>query len=160
MRALALLTPTLTLFACASDGAEFDDVALADELWSAVSGYDGWAQPPEWPGVQPSVDGTHGPYVQVWWNTLAEGSANSAAADGSILVKEAYDDDAGATDRGTLSVMYKVEGYDPDNGDWFWAQYDSAGTNTLKGSVSGCYGCHGTGDDYRRVLVDTPPTGG
>ena len=40
------------------------------------------------------------------------------------------------------SVIVKVNGYDPDNRDWFWAMYEPDGTVLAEGSPGGCISCH------------------
>ena len=59
---------------------------------------------------------------------------------GAILIKEDF-----AKDRTTLlslTVMYKVEGYNPQEGDWFWASYNSQGRAAESGKVQSCIECH------------------
>ena len=59
---------------------------------------------------------------------------------GSILVKENY-----GKDKKTLMAvtpMYKVRGYNPDEGDWFWAKYGPDGNIMSSGKVEGCINCH------------------
>lgn len=55
---------------------------------------------------------------------------------------------------GAVTVMYKRAGYDPDNGDWFWAKYLPDGSldknpkgmqlagRVAKGANKGCIACH------------------
>jgi hypothetical protein len=59
--------------------------------------------------------------------------------DGSIIVKENYMPDKTL---GAVTVMYRVNGYDPDAGDWFWAKYKADGAIEAEGKVAGCIGCH------------------
>ena len=124
------------------------DSTLAAELWEAISGYSLWAQHPDFQGIQESVDGTHGAYVQVWYDSSAEEAilAGTEIPDGGILVKQGYADAEGS-ELGNLTVMWKVEGYDPDNADWFWARYTpDTGEVTLAGAVSACSDCHKSQD--------------
>lgn len=141
----------LAALGCASDEAE------AEALWTEIQGYEGWAQLEAWAGVKASCDGTHGPYVQIWHDdgaaTLVE-DGEPVAPDGATVVKEAYDDDAGTIR--SVSVMQKREGYDPGNGDWFWAMYGADGSVSQAGSLSGCYGCHEGGADYVLYTSSTP----
>ena len=44
---------------------------------------------------------------------------------------------------GAVTVMYRVNGYDPDAGDWFWAKYKADGSIAKAGKVAGCIGCIG-----------------
>ena len=49
-----------------------------------------------------------------------------------------------------ITVMYKVEGYDPANNDWYWVKRLADGTIEVQGRGAGCIGCHGAqkGNDY------------
>jgi len=38
--------------------------------------------------------------------------------------------------------MYKIKGYSPDTGDWFWAKYETVGKVVASGRVSACIMCH------------------
>ena len=127
------------------DSGDLDpDLALAAELWEAISGYSLWTQHPDFMGIQESADGTHGDYVQVWYDTSAEAAflAGTEIPDGSILVKQGYSDAEGS-ELLNLTVMWKIDGYDPDNADWFWARYvPDTGEVTLAGAETACSGCH------------------
>ena len=41
-----------------------------------------------------------------------------------------------------LTVMYKVKGYNPQAGDWFWAKYLPDGKIAAEGRVDACIQCH------------------
>jgi len=43
---------------------------------------------------------------------------------------------------GNFTVMKKVPGYAPDDGDWFWAQYSVDGDVLEMGQPQMCVGCH------------------
>ena len=107
----------------------------------------------DWTGVKASLDGTHGDFVQIWLNQEALPSfEDSTSADlpyGSISVKEGYSSSDGSTIN-TITVMKKIEGFDPDHGDWFWASFDPDGDVNKAGSISSCYNCHASGTDYIR----------
>ena len=94
----------------------------------------------------------HGPVVRIFVNEVAEAALTSPDFDdvlpyGSIIVKEAYQTE-GATpenpgDVTALTVMYKVEGYDPDNGDWLWLAAAPDGSEIMaEGAVEMCIECH------------------
>lgn len=84
----------------------------------------------------------HGAFLTTFVNGAAlkgiEGKVG-ALADGSIIVKENYMPDKTL---GALTVMYRVNGYDPNAGDWFWAKYKADGAIEKEGKVAGCIGCH------------------
>jgi hypothetical protein len=160
LRILFFLTPLL--FAACGDGTKSDaeetgeiDAAVerAETLWQEMDGYADWAQHSDWTGVAASEDGTHGAFVSIWMNEVA--ATALAAADGAdmpegaIFVKEGYTDEAGADLKG-ITVMIKEADWGDDG--WFWAKYptDGSGVASLAGSVSGCNGCHSTGQDSVR----------
>jgi hypothetical protein len=122
-------------------------------FWDEIQGYESWNQAPDWTGIQPSCDGTHGPYVQIWYNdeaaSLVDGSATTAS-EGAIFVKEAYDEDA--TTLKSIAAAQKTAGFDPDHGDWYSGMFSPEGEASQKGSVAGCYGCHEAGTDYTLFL--------
>ncbi len=138
-----------------SAGAAIDE-GLALDLWTELSGYEGWAQHEDWTGVVPSEDGTHGTHVQIWFNDSAgaplNGEGSAPMPDGAILVKEGYDNADGSPVNG-VTAMKKIDGYDPDNGDWFWASYEPDGAIKTSGSVAFCIGCHAPGQDGVRFVT-------
>ena len=158
IRHLALPVLALAAVGC---GASFNDEELADELWTAVDGYESWSQVSPWDGIQPSADGTHGDFVQIWFDATAAADWGGTIGDGGISVKKGYDDAAGTMPKGPITVMYKVADYDADNGDWFFANYNDDGTVNRAGSdaAGSCGGCHsaaGAADDYLRTVSDVP----
>lgn len=153
MRNLILLL-VLALAGCAS-GASGDE--LASDLWAEIDGYDGWAMPEGWTDTPVLSGGHSGSYVVAYYNsTLAAWDVTGDAPEGSIAVKESFDDVEGTTLSG-LTVMKKIAGYDADANDWFWASFAADGTVGSAGKVEMCSGCHASAaQDY--VLTD-PPTG-
>ncbi len=158
---------TLSLFALiACDGGEkpldtagtdsaggTSDEEIAEQLWTDISGYSSWSQYDPWLGVQPSSS-PHGPYVQIWVNDAAVSSLGGTVSDGGILVKESYDTvDGEATG---VTLMAKIEGYAPDDGDWFWASYGTDGSVSKAGVESACTGCHVDGTDYSLIVTTAP----
>ena len=154
------------LIACGAGepGGDSAGSAGADALWAAIDGYESWDQDTTWAGIQPSSDGTHGEYVEIWGNAEALGSTgDDTAAAGSILVKQGYEDADGDDPRSNLTVMWKSDEYGGDDG-WFWGNYGADGSvNAAGGSgadaISGCTGCHASGSDARRYVTDTPGGG-
>lgn len=61
-------------------------------------------------------------------------------ADGTVAVKESYGSPDGSPEK--LYVMKKIKGYDPDNGDWFYAITSTNGVASQSGRISMCIGCH------------------
>ena len=57
----------------------------------------------------------------------------------SIIVKENYTEDG---EFRATTVMYKVEGYNPEHSDWFWLKVLEDGTVDQEGRPDGCVVCH------------------
>ncbi|HXX58330.1 MAG TPA: cytochrome P460 family protein [Thermodesulfovibrionales bacterium] len=104
-----------------------------------------------WPGKGRLYKGTepHGAFLTTFVNPAAYFSVKnrSGMADGSLIVKENYGADKKFV---ALTVMYKVKGYNPVAGNWFWAKYAPDGKVLASGKVDACIGCHGTemSNDY------------
>lgn len=107
--------------------------------WPALPGKEGLRQ-----GQAP-----HGPLIRLYANPAARTDPKGLPA-GSILVLEDY-----AADQRTrtgINILYRVKGYDPRNGDWYWMKYNEDGTvvrtapteggGPIAGRVMGCIECH------------------
>jgi len=97
-----------------------------------------------WPGKQPKYQGRepHGALLSTYLNAAAFDALSKKAGTmpaGSIIVKENYMPD-GKLD--AYTVMYKVQGFDAANNDWFWIKYKADGTIEAEGKVDMCIGCH------------------
>ena len=96
-----------------------------------------------WPGKGKLYKGTepHGALLTTFINNTASHSINKkkGLADGSIIVKENYNADKRFV---VLTVMYKITGYNPEGGDWFWVKYLPDGKVEASGKVKVCIDCH------------------
>lgn len=136
----------IAIASCASLGTP-EDQQEAGTLLDKMSGYDQWAHFAGHEGIKRG-NSPHGKFVRTFVNP--EGAKNpSAPGYGSIIVKENYSSDDPAS-LGAMTVMQRIEGYDPDNGDWFWARYDKKRKLTHSGKVAFCADCHfdAGGDDF------------
>ncbi len=105
-----------------------------------------------WPGKGKLYKGTepHGSLLTTYVNQPAldaiRGKKESMPA-GSIVVKENY---MPGKKLAAITVMYKVAGFHPEGGDWFWAKYAPDGKIQAEGKPGGCIGCHGKkkGNDF------------
>ena len=70
---------------------------------------------------------------------------------GSIVVTENYDDSGKLTG---IFVMYKIKGYNPSSGDWFWAQYAREGKIVTSGRAKGCIRCHSKVKDNDYIFTE------
>ena len=122
--------------------------ADAAELWAALADadYQGWDL---WPGKGRMYAGTqpHGMLLTAYLNPAASDALASGAPtmpDGAIIVKENYMPDSTLA---AITTMYKVEGFNPEAGDWYWVKYLPDGSvdggGMMQGKVPGCIGCHG-----------------
>jgi hypothetical protein len=123
-----------------------------DALWQYItneSPYEKWEFWPDHQGMQPGR-APHGPLHKVYVNDRAINSPKPPVQYGSIAVKENYGKDK---ELKAITVMYKLAGYNPDAGDWFWAKYSPAGKADKFGKPAGCVGCHGTRAKNDFILV-------
>jgi hypothetical protein len=142
-----------------TDSATFSDSELAADLLTAIDGWETWTSAPGWDDVQPTPPRSpHGSFVEIRANAtaLTDWEGNGDLAADSIVVKALHSAADGSTPTGRVYAMWKVPGYAPETGDWFWAVYDD-GVASTTGAPAGCTGCHGTGADYVRAREDRPP---
>lgn len=167
---LILLFAVVAMVAVACSGGE--DRAAAD-LPSAdanalmtyvneTNNYEQWGTWPadEWNDFdQLLVSGApHGGVVRIYVNDTGLQAADSfdgALPEGTIIVKENY---TGASpdspgDLDALTIMYKVDGFNAEGGDWFWVKAKPDGsTIDAEGAVAGCIGCHSQQNNKDFVL--------
>jgi hypothetical protein len=105
-----------------------------------------------WPGKKEFYEGTepHGSLLTIYVNDMATKSIKKKKkkmGNNSIIIKENYAPDKKLI---AVTVMYKIKGYNPEGGDWFWAKYDANFKILSEGKVDGCLSCHSTakGNDY------------
>lgn len=115
-----------------------------DVLWDRITEEADYTNYEFWPGHEGLMPGQapHGAYHKVYINALLLNALpieNRTAPDGSIIVKENYSPDQTMA---AVTVMAKVEGYNPEHGDWFWAKYSPQGEVQAEGKPDGCISCH------------------
>jgi hypothetical protein len=171
MRRLAILVIAVAViglvFACAKEQPEemmpvtvsaADVYAMMTEGMSAYVLFPGTAE--MIPGKSP-----HGAFVTILVNDVALKSIEAKKAtfdDGSLIVKKNFGPDKAF---GAYTIMYKVAGYYPEGGDWYWAKYDGMGVSDLEGEAvkamftekgEGCIGCHAQVKDTDWVFSAMP----
>lgn len=108
-----------------------------------------------WPGKGKLYKGSqpHGAYLTTYINDTASLSIRrkESMRPGSLIVKENY---TPAKKLDTISVMYKVEGYNPAAGDWFWARYGDDGKVLKAGKVQACIDCHSANKPNDFVMTE------
>jgi cytochrome P460 len=153
---LMFILAALCLTACGSKGGESPAPATlpgadAAQLFNYIKNqnpYTSWAAWPLTTKLYPGRD-PHGAFLNNYVSDIAAASIAAATdpsalhgmANGSIVVEENYGPDKTLA---ALTVMYRVQNFNPAAGDWFWAEYLPDGTVVLSGKVDGCIGCHVT----------------
>jgi len=159
---LGLLSASLFFFSLANAaemGAVGGDMPPPDgkQLWKYITEtnpYKGWGYWPTHYGMYPGK-APHGAYLVLYANSLALKAAREGKPMpyGAILVKENYD-----SDKETLlsiTPMYKVKGYNPEQGDLFWAKYEPDGKIDKEGKPAGCINCHEAAKDTGWIFAPT-----
>jgi len=107
---------------------------------------------PHWPGKGSLYQGQHphGAFLTTYVNPEAAKAISARAGtlpDGAMVVKENYSADKQLA---AITVMYRVKGYNPEGGDWFYLKYAPDGSIDKEGKVAGCIGCHAAvrGNDW------------
>lgn len=125
----------------------------------AVGYQDNWALWPDkgelYTGQEP-----HGMLLTSYLNEAAlEALSTHAGAmpPGAIVIKENYMPDSTLA---AVTVMYKVEGFNPDHNDWYFTKHLPDGSldkapngMALEGRVPGCQSCHTTKSDNDYIFT-------
>lgn len=95
----------------------------------------------------------HGALLTTFVNPAAYDSIKRkrGMADGSIIVMENYTADKKFIE---LTVMYKIKGYHPAEGDWFWAKYRPDGSVEASGKLESCIKCHGQRKENDYIMTE------
>jgi hypothetical protein len=131
------------------------DAAKLSEYIIRHDPYKSWGL---WPGKGELYKGSepHGALLTTYVNYVAMGAIREkkGMGEGAIIAKENYD--AGGKFV-ALTVMYKIKGYNPGAGDWFWAKYGPDWKVMASGRVEDCIKCHSVKKDndfiYTGVVV-------
>lgn len=120
-------------------------------LWKDItvtSPYTKWGQWPDHMGLQKGAS-PHGPLHVVYVNEagLHRGYPKPV---GTVVVKENYTPEKKLA---AITVMYKVAGYNPAAGDWFWVKYSPDGMVLKEGKPAGCVGCHSSRAKNDYIMV-------
>jgi hypothetical protein len=121
--------------------------------WLQAAQYRNWSPLPGQTADAFAGKSPHGAQVKVYVNRTAVSEPQQMPS-GAALVKENYGED-GQTLM-AVTVMYRSEGYDPENGDWYWVKYEPDGGVSrmdgmaVAGRVQMCADCHAgaQGGDY------------
>ncbi len=119
MKKVAITIGVLIVMACFLSGSvAFADMpgANPEALWhyiTKVSPYKEWSFWPDHLGMQPGR-APHSPLHKVYVNDRAVKSPEPPVQEGAIVVKENY---SKTRELKAITVMYKVRGYNPEDGD-------------------------------------------
>jgi hypothetical protein len=126
--------------------------ASGTALWEYLKKVDYAKTWPMWPGTQALYPGKspHGAFLTTYVNQPAYEAIEKKTGSmpyGAIVCKQNFDKDKRYV---ALTVMYKVKGYNPMQGDYFWAKYSQDGKIDGEGKISGCINCHShqRGNDF------------
>lgn len=138
--ALALAVTLFSALAMADDGMP---PAEGKAFWTYIHNtnpYTKWAM---WPGMEGMYEGKspHGKYVRIFVNkpALEAAKAGKPMPPGAIIVKENFKDKKTLD---AITPMYKVKGYNPAGGDWYWTKIAANGKILAEGKLKGCINCH------------------
>ncbi len=140
----------------------FDAEKIANGLWDKMKNENYQKKWKMWPGKEAFYEGKepHGAFLITYVNAAAHEAIvkiKEKMPAGAIIIKENYMHDKNIA---SITVMYKMEGFNPDAFDWFWAKFAPSGKVLteekdgkiikLAGKVAGCIECHGkqTSNDY------------
>jgi mono/diheme cytochrome c family protein len=108
----------------------------------------------------------HGATVRIFVNdraldAIARENFSGTLPPGSLIVKEGYGGTPDAPgDLTAITLMYKVDGFNPDANDWFWAGLSADGSAiNAEGAVEMCSACHGQDGNSDYLLRFKLPEG-
>jgi hypothetical protein len=144
--------------------------ALWRYLIRPQSPYTHWSPLPDKAGLRKGAS-PHGAFVRLYANGVAAVDPKGLPY-GSILVLEDYTEDQRS--RTGINILYRVKGYDPKNGDWYWMKSNENGTvvrtsaeegsRPIAGRALGCIECHrkAAGNDFvfSNDPAEVPPAPG
>lgn len=129
--------------------------ADAQAVWTYITQTKPYTKWPRWPGKGKFYAGRH-PHGALLTTYVSKDAGKvikkkqGAFANGAFIVKENYTADKTLA---AVTVMYKIDGYNPEAGDWFWAKYKADGSVEAGGKVEGCINCHRDRADHDWVFT-------
>jgi len=155
-----MISMILILSACSKSEEQSPSALVLSEingnvLWERISTEAEYTTYAFWPGhedIQPGQS-PHGAYHKIYINRAlfqALPANDRILPVGSIIVKENLDSQKTLD---SITVMVKVQDYNPEAGDWFWAKYTPKGKVIAEGTPAGCIGCHEGMSDNDYIIV-------
>lgn len=129
------------------------------------SPYTKWGSLPKKEGLR-EAKSPHGEFVRTTGNKTAADNPGTLPY-GSIIVTENYGEDQKTLN--DITVMYRVQGTDPQHGDWYWLKYlpdgsiartsEKEGKKAIAGKVASCIECHSKAGGRDLVFSNDPNEG-
>lgn len=125
------------------------DAAAVWKFITQESSFKDWKRLPE-------QQKTHGSFIpdtpeqKTYANKQAMESTKLPLNNGSMVVKYNL---SPANEVKGITIMYKVKGYNPSAGDWFWVQYGPEGEVQEAGKSQKCIACHSKRADNDYLLA-------
>ncbi len=149
MRILLVILISIIFLSCSKESEVLlppltKDSISGEVLWERISNesdYQTYSYMPGQEGLKPGQS-PHGVLHKIFVNKpLLDGlpSTTGKVPYGSIIVKENYTTDE---ELDKLTIMAKIEGYNEEAGDWFWAAIKANGEVLAEGTPKGCLSCH------------------
>lgn len=128
----------------AEETAPEEEILSGEALYTYVTEEDNYKNWDLLPGTTELTvgNGPHGAFVTIYASDDAVSAIEENAGVmpyNSTILKENYNSDEELV---AVTLMHKVEGFDPEHNDWYWLVYDANGTIQAEGSVESCYDCH------------------
>ncbi len=148
---IGIIVVFLTIFMGSSALAEMPG-ADPKEIWNHITKTSPYTQWEFWDDHQGMLEGDqpHGSFHKVYVNHIAYGAASAPMKEGAIVVKENYNKNKKLM---AITMMYKIKGFNPEKGDWYWVRYTPKGKAKPYGKVKMCIGCHSSADDNDFIFV-------
>ncbi len=146
--------------ALVSATAKMKDIPAAEgeELLSYVTEVNPYQDWDLWPGTEKLYQGTepHGVLLTTYVNDKAlkgieEDMLEEGMPYGSIIVKENY---SAEEELMAVTSMYKMKGFNPEAGDWFWIQHKADKEIMASGKMEMCIGCHSQVENRDYLFID------
>jgi len=131
------------------------DEVTGERVWQRIIKEENYKKYGAWPNHKGMQRGQspHGIFHKAFVNSTLLNALpikDIKAPNGSIIVKENYNS---AKELKLITVMAKVEGYYPEEGDWFWGKYTPDGKVLAAGRLKKCAECHKSSFDVDNDFI-------
>ena len=131
------------------------DGAAVYQYITEMDNYKDWQM---WPGLGALYSGRSSAHAPVLTTYVSDNVRTALDGDGDIpdrgiIIKENYNE---AKELQALTVMYRVQGYDPQHDDFFWGYYGADGSIINEGKIDSCISCHDLAKNRPYIWNDSP----